>query len=69
MTSLGEPTIADAILDRLVHNADRIELRLRKSLRKPEGLDGSAVAPDQPDERTTPAERRKRPGHRAAETA
>ncbi len=24
---LGEPTIADAILDRLVHNAYRIELR------------------------------------------
>ncbi len=26
-TSLGEPTIADAILDRLIHNAHRIELR------------------------------------------
>jgi len=26
-SSLGEPTIADAILDRLIHNAHRIELR------------------------------------------
>jgi DNA replication protein DnaC len=33
--ALGEPTIADAILDRLVHNAHRLELR-GESLRRPE---------------------------------
>ena len=66
--ALGEPTIADAILDRLVHNAHRIELR-GESLRKPEGFDASAAEPDQPDERTKPAVRRKRAGNRAAETA
>ena len=31
--SLGDPTLADAILDRLVHNAYKIELR-GESLRK-----------------------------------
>ncbi len=66
--ALGEPTIADAILDRLVHNAHRIELR-GESLRKPEGFDASAVEPDQPEARTKPAERPKRSGNRAAETA
>jgi DNA replication protein DnaC len=30
---LGDPTLADAILDRLVHNAYRIELR-GESMRK-----------------------------------
>ena len=38
---IGDPTIADSILDRLVHNAHRIELSgesLRKNRnRKPEG--------------------------------
>ena len=66
--SLGEPTIADAILDRLVHNAHRIELR-GESLRKSDGLAEAAAPPGQPEERTKPAERRKRPGNRAAETA
>ena len=38
---LGNPTIADAILDRLVHNAYRIELtgesmRKRRSISTPE---------------------------------
>ena len=32
--SIGEPTIADAILDRLVHNAHKIELK-GKSMRDP----------------------------------
>ena len=32
---VGDPTYADAILDRLVHNAHRIELRGR-SMRRPE---------------------------------
>jgi len=45
--SLGEPTIADAILDRLLHNAHRIELR-GDSLRRPETalLDTVDVADD-----------------------
>ena len=66
--TLGEPTIADAILDRLVHNAHRIELR-GESLRKPEGPDEPAAEPEEPEERIKPAERRKRSGNRAAETA
>jgi DNA replication protein DnaC len=66
--ALGEPTIADAILDRLVHNAHRIELR-GESLRKPEDRSERATAPDQPEERTKTTERRKRGEHRAAETA
>jgi DNA replication protein DnaC len=40
---IGNPTIADAVLDRLVHSAHRIELKgesLRKSRpTKPVGLD------------------------------
>ena len=39
---LGNPTIADAILDRLVHNAHRLTLKgesLRKSAAKRAGLD------------------------------
>jgi DNA replication protein DnaC len=35
---IGDPTIADSILDRLIHNAHRIELKgesLRKKRRKP----------------------------------
>ena len=31
---IGDPTIADAILDRLVHNAHRIELKKGPSIRK-----------------------------------
>jgi DNA replication protein DnaC len=31
---IGDPTLADAILDRVVHNAHRIELK-GESLRKP----------------------------------
>jgi DNA replication protein DnaC len=41
--ALGEPTIADAILDRLVHGAHRIELQgesLRRSQRAPSGPEG-----------------------------
>jgi DNA replication protein DnaC len=33
---LGEPTLADAILDRLVHHSHRIELKVPgESMRKP----------------------------------
>ena len=34
---IGEPTIADAILDRLVHNSHDIALKIGESLRKPKG--------------------------------
>jgi len=36
---IGDPTIADAILDRIVHNAHRIDLKgesMRKRLAKPD---------------------------------
>jgi DNA replication protein DnaC len=36
---IGDPTVADSILDRLVHNAHRIELK-GESLRKKRGLKG-----------------------------
>ena len=37
--AIGEPTLADAILDRLVHNAYRLELK-GESLRKTKALKG-----------------------------
>jgi DNA replication protein DnaC len=44
--ALGDATIADAILDRLVHNAHRIELHGRESLRDPRaaGTDAATAA-------------------------
>jgi DNA replication protein DnaC len=36
---IGDPTLADAILDRLVHNAHRIEMH-GASMRKPRGEKG-----------------------------
>src|SRR4029453_16475622 len=39
---IGEPTFADAILDRLVHNAYRLELEGPRSMR--DGADGQAQA-------------------------
>ncbi len=36
---IGDPTIADAIMDRLIHNAHRIELK-GGSMRKKQKLDG-----------------------------
>ncbi len=41
---IGDPTLADAILDRLVHNAYRIELA-GESLRKKRPQDGAVTAP------------------------
>ena len=35
---IGDPTLADAICDRLVHNAHRIKLAPSESIRKTEGL-------------------------------
>lgn len=51
--ALGEPTVADAILDRLVHGAYRLELRGASMRRAQEPTDG----PDRPDrpDRTSPA--------------
>jgi DNA replication protein DnaC len=43
--ALGEPTLADAILDRLVHSAHRLELRGESLRRAPRGADG----PGEPD--------------------
>lgn len=45
---IDEPTFADAILDRLVHNAYRLELdgpslRKMKSAEKPKNVDGGAT--------------------------
>ena len=39
---IGEPTIADAILDRIVHNAYRIDLKgeSKRKRNKPPPLDG-----------------------------
>ena len=42
---IGDPTVADAILDRLVHNAHRMILKgdsLRKTAAKTAGLDAAA---------------------------
>ncbi len=44
---IGDPTVADAILDRLVHNAHRLILKgesLRKTAAKTSGLDGAGQA-------------------------
>ena len=65
--ALGEPTIADAILDRLVHNAHRIELRgdsLRRSQDSEHRLTDGASESDQ-TARQQPREGRVR--NRAAE--
>jgi DNA replication protein DnaC len=41
MLQMGDPTLADAILDRLIHNAYRIELT-GESMRKRRTLDAAA---------------------------
>jgi DNA replication protein DnaC len=44
---IGNPTVADAILDRLVHNAHRLILKgdsMRKLAAKQSGLDANAAA-------------------------
>ncbi len=43
-TMIGEPTIADAILDRIIHNAHRIELKGESMRRK---QNGTNLTPDQ----------------------
>ncbi len=47
--ALGEPTVADAILDRLVHNAYGLELKgdsSRRTVKAPDDPAGVAPAPD-----------------------
>ncbi len=65
-SSLGEPTIADAILDRLIHNAHRIELR-GDSLRRLQdpALAATSDVEKRPDEPET-AQKRGRREKRAA---
>jgi len=45
---IGDATIADGILDRLVHNAHRIELR-GESMRKSRNKKSEADSPPRPD--------------------
>lgn len=51
--SLGDPSLADAILDRLIHNAVRIELKLR----------GRSLRSDQADSRSVPSDDETDHGH------
>jgi len=44
--AIGDPTLADAILDRLVHNAHKLELK-GESMRKARGLSGNDEQPSQ----------------------
>jgi DNA replication protein DnaC len=41
---IGDPTIADAICDRLFHNAYKIDLQGKESIRKLEGIEQECVA-------------------------
>jgi DNA replication protein DnaC len=41
---IGDPTLADAILDRLVHRAHRIHLEAKESLREREAIKLAAKA-------------------------
>ena len=61
--ALGEPTIADAILDRLVHGAYRLELS-GASMRRAEAApdDAPPTAEPAPSDRDEPARTRKRRG-------
>ena len=50
--ALGEPTVADAILDRLVHGAYRLELK-GSSMRRAEATDGPATTDGDPSATTS----------------
>jgi DNA replication protein DnaC len=64
---LGEPTVADAIMDRLVHNAHRIELR-GDSLRRPQdGAPGSSPPSTDAHQGAEEPRRRRAVRNRAAE--
>jgi DNA replication protein DnaC len=64
---LGEPTIADAILDRLVHNSHRIELR-GDSLRRHGGEQTQSTSTQVPGHAVSQPPRGGRAQDRAAET-
>jgi DNA replication protein DnaC len=59
---IGEPTYADAILDRLVHNAYRLELDGPRSMREPvpgaEGQEPSTATPMAPNGKATKGARK-----------
>ena len=61
---IGEPTFADAILDRIVHNAYRLALD-GPSMRKPEAAEADAAADERHQQRPPPRRpsRRKEPGN------
>ena len=52
--ALGEPTVADAILDRLVHNAYRLELKGDSRRRAARAADDPAEVAPAPDAAITP---------------
>jgi DNA replication protein DnaC len=70
--ALGDATVADAILDRLVHNAHRLELRGHESLRGSRtAVTSSANAPDEdqnaPNRTSAPATPRNRADRKPVE--
>lgn len=46
--AIGDPTLADAILDRVVHNAYRLDIK-GESMRKARGLSGDGIMQPSPD--------------------
>ena len=69
--ALGDPTLADAILDRLSHNAHRIELRgdsLRRSDNRDQLISEAPTASEAPPPTPDPDRPEKRAAERAAET-
>ena len=67
--ALGQPIIADAILDRLVHNAHRIELRGDSLRRLQDGEQPQSGSPAEPPRATEEPPTRGRARNRATETA
>ncbi len=65
--ALGDPTLADAILDRLTHNAHRIELR-GDSLRRTAPLSVPETGPEAPKSSSNLVDPGKRAAERPAET-
>jgi len=56
---IGDPTVADAILDRLVHNAHKIELKGESMRKKKKRRDERTTAAE--DDRKEKKERKRRP--------
>lgn len=55
--ALGDPTLADAILDRLTHNAHRIDLRGESMRRRSTKVETAATAPEATPATVVPAKR------------